>query len=428
MQFIKLHLISIACGVVGLAAVVAAVMGMTNDAVKVEMQKRIGEAGVINRLKADPKNDAIIAAERERVKQFEQEVAATLEEAKRLNRRTPLMEGVFPRPATISTPFQLQEQYRKAIAALPVRLDAGDVPNELEIREELDNVNELREREKEQEQEGGGTEPAIQLGQEQSSYPPAQPSAPMAPMGGARTRGYGQGMPGGGVQGLPSQITTDTSGEPKYNPTYRACVSKAKSIRCYANAQSFHESPIATADFAPPVTEMWFAQVSLWIQQDVVEALAALNDEAAQQSAEEEPYVEMMPVKRLESIRVLGYRLRGGFLPFRANEQGNTGTLTTPASFTGRVSDEDFDVVPFVLTLVVDQRDLLRVIDRVTRQNFYQCVSCEYGPAPEEAGYMYGTEPAVRAVLGFEAYMSREVYQEWMPPEVLETLTGGKEK
>lgn len=229
--------------------------------------------------------------------------------------------------------------------------------------------------------------------------------------------------------GAPSAAPATRSGDPKYDAVFRAYVSKAQSIRCYVGPGSFHVSPIVEETRAPRPADMWFAQVGLWIQQDVVTAIASLNNEAAQQADDTDAHVEQMPVKRIEHIEVQGYQTSDGLIPFPAHTSmgSRPGGGIQAASFTGRMSDEQFDVVRFNLAVIVDQRDLLQLIDRLTKQNFYQCIGAEYTQVPEEAGYMYGTEPVIRAGLAFEGYMACGVYRELMPPEVVQALTGQKQ-
>jgi hypothetical protein len=212
---------------------------------------------------------------------------------------------------------------------------------------------------------------------------------------------------------------------------HRAAVKKARSIRMYADSEtSFHVSPIALTQESPSPADMWYAQVGLWIQEDLVHALAQLNDEAAEQLHGREPNVTNLPVKRIESIKVQGYVSGTGTLiafPGTGGGSGRSvsgGAAPTVTSFTGRKADDQFDVVRCTLTVSVDERDLLRLIDSITRTNFYQLVGLEYTAADpaESEGYFYGDAPVVRAQLDFEGYMARKIYKALMPEAVLQAL------
>jgi hypothetical protein len=179
---------------------------------------------------------------------------------------------------------------------------------------------------------------------------------------------------------------------------------------------------------------MWYAQVGLWVQEDLVKAIARLNDEAAQRVGEKDANVANMPVKRIESIRVLGYVTSDGSLvAFPVGGAGTRQQSTTPevrqggpvlTTFTGKQSNEQFDLIRVVLTVIVDKRELLRLVDSVTRANFYQLVGAQYTAVEgtDTGEYLYGDAPLVRAELDFEGYMSRRIFKGMMPADVLQYL------
>ena len=72
----------------------------------------------------------------------------------------------------------------------------------------------------------------------------------------------------------------------------------------------------------------------------------------------------------------------------------------------------------------MDKRDLLKLVDSVTRTNFYQLVGAEYAAVEgtDTGEYLYGDAPLVRATLDFEGYMSRRIFKGMMPAEVLRDL------
>lgn len=450
MRFLKTHLISLLSGVMALAFIVVAFLGMSSSAAQTEMERRKSAASRIDSLKRAPKNEASIKAEQRRSDRFQEEYDRTLEAAKSINRRKPLTEGVFPIASAESLPYKFKEDYEKAMKRLPVILLAGELPNAIEIDEESQNVEDAIDLEREKEAEGGEAKPAIRA--ESARYPRSvRPSEfgrrgrPMArgrderrfvvgivgdgafePLGPPGGDSFGRGGFGGVRFGGGGGRDFNSSGEPRFNAVFRANVSKAKSIRCYAGwLDSFDISPIVQLNTAPTPTEMWFAQVGLWVQRDIADAIAALNEEFAARVKDADAYVEHMPVKRIEFVRVWGYQLPGRLwaFPTVAQRGGNEKAPDGP-SFTGRVCDEQFDVVRFSLVVVVDQREVVKLIDRISRANFYQCTNTEYATTESATGegYMYGTAPVVRAKLEFEGYMARDVYKALMPKDVRETL------
>jgi hypothetical protein len=454
LQFVKTHVISLLCGLVAVGAIVICVLGMTSSAVVSKMKEDVSYtgAGAIKSLRSHPQNADTIAAERQRGELFESEYRKTVETAKDINARPVLMAGVFPVAEKVATPFEFKQRYADAMRVLYTQIDGGKLPSEVEIQEEAQNIEDLRLLEEEQraEEEGGesGRTPRVTTGTTRTSgrtapptgrglMPPSgrglPPGSGMMP-GGGRMMEAGRAMPGPsmGGRGGPAISTIRSGGEPKYDPVYRARVAKAKSILCYYDDDTFHHSPLEYAEEAPLPEDMWFAQVGLWVQEDVVKAVADLNQEAADQVADADACVQDVPVKRLVFVRVLGYeatpkeREREGRIWFPGADSGGVLSGAGGPSLTGRQCGDQFDVVRFVVSVVVDQRDLLQLIDRISRVNFYQCLSARYEAVDHEAemalGYFYGTNPVVRATLEFEGYMAREVYQPLMPPTVLELL------
>ena len=332
-----------------------------------------------------------------------------MEIARQINARDPLLPDVFPKPKQEVDRFRFREAYRDAMSQLPVRLHAGTLPTQAEIEEERLNVQDM-------------------LALEQGRTPGAPAGTPGAALG-------GRGVPAAGVPGAfrgGPGIGPRAGTEPKYDPVLRARVSKARQIRCYVDEDSFHVSPIVEVSEAPSLLDMWLAQVGYWIQDDLVTALADLNEQAARSLNPDQAYVEFMPVKRLDQIQILGYQTKDGLQPFPARTQtgapmGRGAAQQQTSSFTRRVCNELYDVVRLRLTVVADQREVLRLIDRISKQNFFTCVGASYQVVDRQReelqeGYLYGSAPVIRVTLDFEFYMLRDVYQPLMPDPVLELL------
>ena len=408
MQFLKAHWILLACGLVALLAIGLLALGMTRTNVVEEMNRRVSEASEIDSLKSSPKNEDAINAELERRRKFEEEYNAAVREAERINKREPLRTGIFPVPASDQAAYNFQELYEDKLYELPRALLAGGPPTPEEVQDEAERLQEAKRRKNE------GVEP-------DEAPAPGTTATPSQPPGAA---------PG---TSPPSEAPGTAKGS---EAELRAAIRKARNIRMYAELTAqrscFHISPIVQVQRVPTVEEMWEAQVGLWVQQDVVNAIRKLNDEAAEQLPEKDRHVEFMPVKRLLEIRVFGYTGAAGQLVHFSASAAAGGGGVAPAtryrgpeyrpSLTGRKGDENFDVISFGLAAVIDQRDVLRLVDRITRENFYQLTSIQYDalpPGSDEGVYFYGGAPVVLATMNFEGYMARKAYKEMMPPEVL---------
>ena len=466
LQFIKSYALLLICGVVGVAAIVFAAIGISSDKVEKAMQKALSETGAtrISGLMGKAKNDNVIQVEQRRVDALEAQLAKVREKAEQINRREPLMKGVFPRPERAATPVEFREAYVRSCQRLTQKLGAGTLPTDFEIKEEEQNILDLleleKEREEEQKLEDSDRSPAVAGGR--------QPARPAPVFGGGRTpRGEEpqQGIRGGAIQrgegptnlrgeggvrseggrmamyspmsGSGSNITIP-QGVPKYDAVFRAQVQKAKEIRCYVSdevnkvSSTFHVSPIVDAIAPPSQEDMWFAQVSYWITEDVVRAINDLNNKAAEQVKDGDANVEHMPVKRVLAIDAHGYELPTERIPLPNRNDSGARRLMPESrkSFTGKRSDELRDVVSFSVTAVADERRVLELIDAITRANFFVCVNANTQAVDrashEAAGYFYGAAPVVLVTLDFEAYMARDVYQQWMPEPIL-TLLGIKQ-
>jgi hypothetical protein len=422
MAFIKAHLVLLITGVAALVFVVIAVLGMMSDSVVKEMKERASLGSQLKTLRSSPRNEESIAAERSRVTALQNEYQEVLKVAEEINARTPLIEDVFPTPQRSALAYNFRDAYSEAIRKLPRGILAGgDLPTAAEIDAAKEEIAELEERWRAEQADHGPMLSRVQA-------PNAAAPAPAA----AGVTGAAHGSRGSAGGAAASGSST---GDPSKDPVARAQIAKAHNIRCYvgtdpaSNSFTFSLSPLWGSLGEPLPEEMWYAQVALWVQQDVVAAVAGLNDDAARQLAPEQAYVENMPVKRLQAVSVLGYCTDKGLLPFPAlNRPGaGPGPAFDCGTFTGRRCNKDFDVVCFTVVAVVDQRDLTQLINAIVKQNCYQLTEARYeglgqGTTDYSEGFFYGTAPVVRATLSFEGYMARNVYAKWFPPRVRAAL------
>lgn len=459
LRFMKTYWVLLVSGAVSIAAVTFAVMQTLSDEVVVEMKTHVAKATELSRLRSGAVNEECIEAERQHAEQFKREYDAALGFAVERNRRAPLLEGVFPEPGQRAARYRFKEAYEKKLYALPRGLNlpdglnAGGLPTEREVRDEQEILNDIARRKAEADGEdlevagaeprtgfgvgrapgvgpGGGGDPRRYPGAGVGRAPRRGPAtgAPTAPGPG----GYGQPRgPGGMTPTLQPPDDESSRLAVTDEARYRAAVRKAKNISIYATLDptmttpSFDISPIVATDQPPTPAEMWYAQMSMWLQQDVVEAVREVNNEVARQLPEEESHVANMPVKRIVSVDVDGYVTGPSTVvpfPSLASKQ-----VEVPVeSFTGRVSNEQFDVIRLSLRAIVDQRDILKLVDAMTRTNFYQLIGLRYTLVPPDDvrndGFFYGSEPVVEVTLTFEGYFARTVFKEMMPRQVLVDL------
>ncbi len=240
------------------------------------------------------------------------------------------------------------------------------------------------------------------------------------------------------------------------------CRARAESISVYANPASFawydfwKQFEFEGTDDA--LTDCWHSQVALWIFEDVVQSIEAINAGSSK--------VSTSPVKRLLGVgfsgpvQVLGERRRGSmFQP--TTTRGRTQTAgrdmlnyvsdTTPSKFvdtawTGRVNGPDYDVVHFAVSVIIDNRyvlEFMRELSSGKEHSFFEDFDPD-GPRrqssrnqisilnnsihvvqkddPVHALYRYGDGAVMRLDLACEYLLRRDGYDMIKPDPVLKQL------
>jgi hypothetical protein len=205
-------------------------------------------------------------------------------------------------------------------------------------------------------------------------------------------------------------------------PAARAAEQVATSIYMYVNENTFGKPWHPDPGGQPPnAVEIWQAQMSLWIQQDIAAALARCNEERAielkQRGEQDKLWVAYMPIKHLKLISILGVLGRGG--------GSNTAGIKWPESFTGAKNDDKKFVVPIQLQLIVEEASVMKVLGYICSAGFYTPTSISYRAVPPNPlceEYLYGDEPVVDLVVDLEAYYFQAVFKEWIPKELEKIL------
>ncbi len=202
----------------------------------------------------------------------------------------------------------------------------------------------------------------------------------------------------------------------------------ADTRRVYLDAAAFPPNPNLLVPGNPSLSDIWFAQLSLWMQADTARAVAQI-DAGSRRVADS-------PVKRVLKLELGAgaamYRLpvaatgAAGAAPSTAGD-----TAVLPPAFnlspTGRTSNGMYDVVPFTLLVDVEAAHVNDFINALTRgrltyvynQNLYAIDSTALLSAQ---GYYYGPAPVVRLQLYGEELFLRKWTMKVMPQRVLQTL------
>lgn len=184
----------------------------------------------------------------------------------------------------------------------------------------------------------------------------------------------------------------------------------------------------------PPTDEdMWYAQMTLWIQQDVALAIKEMNKGSTSvlhspvkhlgvldvnqgfamyelPTAQGDPYAAAAPAP----APAMEFAPDGSVLPPAAPAASTEGEIPKvyTRAFTGRVCNPLYDVVHFRLVAVVDARHVRRLIQTLQQGRFITVLEADTKQLDLEAqrqqGYDYGSQPVVELSLTGEALFLRE--------------------
>lgn len=233
--------------------------------------------------------------------------------------------------------------------------------------------------------------------------------------------------------------------------------SHAQAIHLYAQRDRDLDSPDFPFDVAawskqglkPSMDEIWRGQLSLWIQQDIVTAIARLNhtDDPAWN-------VTKAPIKKLVKISILpGFVGRKDLPPslaglaapgsvavggaFGGPDPGRTTRQEEPTrpdeladrfdvSPSGRATNSAYDVVHATATVVIDSRHLGAFIDELQSVNLMTVLQVELEDVDEyealRSGHVYGSQDVVLAKIVVETVWLREWTTPLMPASVRNAL------
>lgn len=399
MDFLRRNMFYLICGVV---AAGAGALGFTGLSGMPEVRKELSiVAGIYENLdRVKSVNQDRLDAEQERIDTLMEDRNTVFARAEKTYGYEPLIKDVFPSGDT-RLRLAFREAYGPAMDALLRTLNYGGTATAQDISIWRDRIADEVAQQKDR-----GLDAGVATTQ-------------VAPTGPART-----------AAGVLTQAGART------DPTPRAHMAAAQRAYCYAiHFNDPRKSKISSLDVdehllnlgnldAPFLADLWQAQLGYWIQKDVIEAIVAVNSEAADQARKEgrNAWIGIMPVKELVSIRLFqGYVSpdSGSDSPLEAN--GSNETYPTGSSdfvFTQSASADWFEVVQFSVKLVMDQRDILRFVDQLCKESLHTLDRIAYEAVRINrtmVGKIYGSEPTVTVVMDFETIMLGEIFRPLMP-------------
>lgn len=239
------------------------------------------------------------------------------------------------------------------------------------------------------------------------SYDPNRPSTPTA------TR------PSTADQQLPQEPT------PQEKAINKLVLAKSREGQIYADKNSLDVALVPEKASEYSDTHLYLAQVRLWVQKDVIEAIARTNRVARTVGLpDRQKGVPGSPIKRLVRSNFLGYVVRGaaaagggrgpptasltrGDLEYLGGGGQRTGG---PSMLTGRACNPLYDVVHYDFTVVAPASALPRLYENLRNQNFHTVLNVVIrepgkdqpsGASRDSAEerYYYGTDAVVEATI-----------------------------
>ncbi len=419
MGFIKKNAFLLGCALGGIIGVGLMLWGMSRmGTVRSEMDLAKRLYGDLDRVAGSAVQPKSIDAEKDRIRQARNQQEQVLAHFAARNVRKPLLENLLPDPGRGTQGKQLRydfrSKYQDAMNSLLLRLNAGQPPSKQEIENTADY---LRKKAMEEQEFGAGDGES--------------------PKGGAGRPGPGSRGPGTGDSAAMPERKGPAStqaywaalkDEAQNDATMLTCIDKARNIFCYASVGrggsfDLHRMFLDTDETAPGMADIWLAQLLYWIQEDIAEALANVNDRAAARL--EKPWVGNLPIKDVRSIGVSDYIQDTDSSPatnVRA-QPGDRPPEHPDAVFTHLAAETLYDVINVRLRIVIDVRALPLILHELAHDKYQVVLNVGYEevrPDLSFRGKIYGPQPVVLATIDLQTYLFYKAYVPLMPEVIRE--------
>jgi len=202
-------------------------------------------------------------------------------------------------------------------------------------------------------------------------------------------------------------------------------VERATKFKMYVAPDALTMNPNVIGKDAPALVDIFNAQTTLWIQQDVASALAEIDKDSAN--------VQQSPVKHLIKLTV-----PGTFAPANAPAPGTVPPVPAEGGdlipivknyaqgFTGRTSNAMFDVVNFTLVINVDASQVPVILSMLAKNRLMDVLTVDQASIDTSAerlkGFIYGPMPVVQLSLKCEAMFMRKNTIPLMPKAIRDAL------
>ena len=418
MEIVKKNILSIICGVVAILAIVASFMplGSYTSELQEKLNKSKSNAEALNGLlskqrskpilspdsaTAEPlvtfPNEAVIEAGKITTGKVEAESQRMRDVAEQMNVHAPLVPGSLPQPSA-----GIDIVYRETYSRLFTPGVNGELPAVIKSTQ---------------------------------GHPPLKPTTPPSELrltqakfeADAKIRAENEAKGPGG------QVTNATYVNELLAQMQRELPEKLRQEAAttglvYVDPGSLQMNRVMAtlpAGTRPEPRTIWWSQVQLWVQQDVLNAIADMN--AGKTSVLDAPVKHLFNVNVMDSFTGQPGTTAGMPLtdPLAGNPDGALTKVPT-VSLTGRTSNALYDVIYFDITIDVEAAQLANFIRMMSNKRlmFVRELSITSVDSAGELakGYYYGPNPVAHAVLHCEELLMRKWTTPLMPATVKQLL------
>jgi hypothetical protein len=417
-EILKKNILSIICGVVAIGAMVASFipLGSYKESLQAKLDESKGNYSSLENLLTKPRNKPIVSPDasgaeplgtfpneavnnkgEQITKQVEQESLRMRQVAEEMNAHDPLVPGALPLPSP-GVDIVFRETYTK----LYTPGLSGELP------------------------------PVVASSK---GHPPLKAATPPPEVLIAQKRAEAEAVirsenesrgPGGQVTNVAEVTQLVAEMARKLPEQMRQDV--AKSSMVYVDPGTFQmnqrlaQLPVGAR---PDPIDIWWAQVQLWVQQDVLNAIADMNAGKAS--------VVDAPVKHLISVQVpVTFVAQTPAQPGAPVADPMNGNPDSPIpkvptiSMTGRVSNALYDVIHFDMIVDVEVAQMAQFVRTLGDKRLITVremnVTSVDSAGELAKGYYYGTNPVAHLTLRCEALLMRKWTTPLMPPRVKQML------
>lgn len=204
----------------------------------------------------------------------------------------------------------------------------------------------------------------------------------------------------------------------------------------YADPMTVFEiNPKIAGTTVPNENDIFLAQLSLWVQEQLCFAIRETNQIAHQQDPKPAPGVLGSPIKRLLKVQITHKFTPAPIAPGTTESEtptlpSNPLTKITP-DYTrdpfGHASNEFYDPVHFDVTMIVEAAAVPKILTDLNRNRYFifNSIDLQSVDAALDAvqGYLYGNAPVIQLRIKGSYLFLREVLKKYMPKDIVRGLT-----